>query len=202
MALIKCPECGKEISDKAISCPNCGNPMNSQSVKVAEVEKSEAYLCCPHCGSREIHAEKKGYSGGKALAGFFVTGSIGLLAGTISSRDVDVTCLACGKKTKAGELKTVYTGNYKKEFDSKLRELMCDIMALEDAHKLFLTQYGVTEEDWKKYNDNFNKEIEENKLSPEEREKLNGSINKFNNSGCMVLLITIVILSSLIVSFV
>ena len=26
MALIKCPECGKEISDKAASCPNCGCP--------------------------------------------------------------------------------------------------------------------------------------------------------------------------------
>lgn len=24
MALVKCPECGKEISDKASSCPNCG----------------------------------------------------------------------------------------------------------------------------------------------------------------------------------
>ena len=27
MALIKCPECGKERSDKALSCPNCGVPM-------------------------------------------------------------------------------------------------------------------------------------------------------------------------------
>lgn len=26
MALIICPECGKEISDKAISCPHCGCP--------------------------------------------------------------------------------------------------------------------------------------------------------------------------------
>jgi hypothetical protein len=26
MALIKCPECGKEISDKAASCPHCGIP--------------------------------------------------------------------------------------------------------------------------------------------------------------------------------
>ncbi len=25
MALIKCPECGKSISDKAIKCPNCGH---------------------------------------------------------------------------------------------------------------------------------------------------------------------------------
>lgn len=27
MALIKCPECGKEISDKAAACPNCGAPI-------------------------------------------------------------------------------------------------------------------------------------------------------------------------------
>ena len=27
MALIKCPECGKEISDKAKTCPNCGYPI-------------------------------------------------------------------------------------------------------------------------------------------------------------------------------
>lgn len=27
MALINCPECSKEISDKAISCPNCGYPL-------------------------------------------------------------------------------------------------------------------------------------------------------------------------------
>jgi DNA-directed RNA polymerase subunit RPC12/RpoP len=27
MALIKCSECGKEISDKAQSCPNCGCPV-------------------------------------------------------------------------------------------------------------------------------------------------------------------------------
>lgn len=29
MALINCPECGKEISDKAKSCPHCGNPMQA-----------------------------------------------------------------------------------------------------------------------------------------------------------------------------
>lgn len=27
MALMKCPECGKEISDKAMLCPNCGYPI-------------------------------------------------------------------------------------------------------------------------------------------------------------------------------
>ena len=29
MALIKCPECGKEISDKASACPNCGCPVSA-----------------------------------------------------------------------------------------------------------------------------------------------------------------------------
>lgn len=28
MAMIKCPECSKDISDKAASCPNCGVPIN------------------------------------------------------------------------------------------------------------------------------------------------------------------------------
>ncbi len=37
MALIKCSECGKSISDKAKACPNCGNP----------VEKE---LICSECG--------------------------------------------------------------------------------------------------------------------------------------------------------
>ena len=31
MALIKCPECGKQISDRAAACPNCGCPVNSNN---------------------------------------------------------------------------------------------------------------------------------------------------------------------------
>lgn len=30
MSLIKCPECGKEISDKAVSCPNCGYSLQNR----------------------------------------------------------------------------------------------------------------------------------------------------------------------------
>jgi phage FluMu protein Com len=29
MSLIKCQECGKEVSDKAFTCPHCGYPINS-----------------------------------------------------------------------------------------------------------------------------------------------------------------------------
>ena len=37
MALIKCSECGKSVSDKAKSCPSCGNPI-------------EKKLTCSECG--------------------------------------------------------------------------------------------------------------------------------------------------------
>lgn len=29
MALIKCPECGKEVSDSALICPQCGYPIKT-----------------------------------------------------------------------------------------------------------------------------------------------------------------------------
>lgn len=38
MAIIKCPECGRQISDKAPTCPNCG------------VEIAGKIIKCPHCG--------------------------------------------------------------------------------------------------------------------------------------------------------
>lgn len=38
MAMIKCPECGRQISDKAPVCPNCG------------VEIAGKIIRCPHCG--------------------------------------------------------------------------------------------------------------------------------------------------------
>lgn len=33
MALIKCPECTREVSDKAMQCPNCGCPISLDSSK-------------------------------------------------------------------------------------------------------------------------------------------------------------------------
>lgn len=33
MALIKCPECRKEISDKARECPHCGYPLGAGEFK-------------------------------------------------------------------------------------------------------------------------------------------------------------------------
>ena len=56
MALINCPECGKQISDKAVSCPNCGMPLSSipketnipEEQALVEVQQSnEQIIPCP-----------------------------------------------------------------------------------------------------------------------------------------------------------
>lgn len=44
MALVLCPTCGKEISDKAQSCPNCGAPLQSNNT-------SPAMRICGDCGT-------------------------------------------------------------------------------------------------------------------------------------------------------
>ena len=42
MALINCPECGKEISDRVIACPHCGFPMQEDKIQAYEqTAKSE-----------------------------------------------------------------------------------------------------------------------------------------------------------------
>ena len=33
MALTRCPECNKQVPDKAPACPNCGAPIGNQTVK-------------------------------------------------------------------------------------------------------------------------------------------------------------------------
>lgn len=41
MAMIKCPECGKEISDKAAACINCGCPIEKTDIQEKEREQED-----------------------------------------------------------------------------------------------------------------------------------------------------------------
>ena len=38
MALISCPECNSEISDKAQSCPKCGAPVSTSEVQSIRID--------------------------------------------------------------------------------------------------------------------------------------------------------------------
>ena len=62
MAIIKCPECGHQISDKAPTCPSCGVEIAGKVIRCPEC--GEIYFkeedLCPHChrptrGQTTIH---------------------------------------------------------------------------------------------------------------------------------------------------
>lgn len=41
MALIKCPDCGKMISDKSTMCIGCGRPMKQKEKSLREILESK-----------------------------------------------------------------------------------------------------------------------------------------------------------------
>lgn len=60
MALIKCPECGKEISDKAATCLNCGCPIKDSIIinsEIKEILKKERIHM-----AKEMKMERKVYA--------------------------------------------------------------------------------------------------------------------------------------------
>ena len=83
MGIIKCPDCGKEISDIAPTCPNCGRPMHSSSFSSEQPANSSSLnfyknilrvlslLCiifffCPvflvSCGNSSLETELSAYT--------------------------------------------------------------------------------------------------------------------------------------------
>ena len=51
MALIKCYECGKQISDAAPSCPGCGAPKKKEEEMDMSMRKISTHTPkCPLCG--------------------------------------------------------------------------------------------------------------------------------------------------------
>ena len=76
-----------------------------ENVKQAEVSSPVSYnqaydnqAKCPNCMSTSIHADKKGFGWGKSLAGGFMLGPLGLLAGGIGAKKIQVQCINCGYK--------------------------------------------------------------------------------------------------------
>ncbi len=58
---------------------------------------------CPKCKSENIIGGKQGFSGGKAALGAIAVGPLGLVAGSLGSSKVKLTCAECGLTWKAGE---------------------------------------------------------------------------------------------------
>ena len=73
----------------------------AEGLRQAEEERNN--IRCPECGSTSLSANKKGFGLGKAAVGGILTGGVGLLAGFIGSRKVEITCLNCGHRFAAGK---------------------------------------------------------------------------------------------------
>jgi Zn finger protein HypA/HybF involved in hydrogenase expression len=59
---------------------------------------------CPKCGSTQIHADKRGFKAGRAVAGTLIAGPLaGLATGGAGKNKVIITCLGCGHQFKPGE---------------------------------------------------------------------------------------------------
>ena len=67
--LIKCSDCGKEVSKNASACPHCGNPIS--------VDEIAGKPKCPNCKSTNIKKiSLRNKIGSAALIGVFSIGHI------------------------------------------------------------------------------------------------------------------------------
>ncbi len=66
MALIACPDCGKQVSSEAPTCPSCGRPIKQSRSSTPGVSAARV---CPHCGAQAV-GKVRGLQGvGEVLAG-------------------------------------------------------------------------------------------------------------------------------------
>lgn len=68
MALIKCSECSKEVSDKAQSCPNCGSPIAAENLTLTLTGFPRRYI-----GSKAVDVLLNGSPVGSVDKGSTVT---------------------------------------------------------------------------------------------------------------------------------
>lgn len=68
MALIKCSECSKEVSEKAQSCPNCGSPIAAENLTLTLTGFPRRYI-----GSKAVDVLLNGTPVGSVDKGSTVT---------------------------------------------------------------------------------------------------------------------------------
>ena len=65
---------------------------------------------CPKCNPNQLTANKKGFSGKKAVVGGLLTGGIWLLPWIIGINTVKITCLVCSNEFKPVEGRNEFNG--------------------------------------------------------------------------------------------
>lgn len=80
MALMKCPECAREVSDKAAACPGCGHPIaaaarNGRAIhggNVADIAKTGGKVATTWLLAGQVHWIVRGLVAVVAVLGLFL----------------------------------------------------------------------------------------------------------------------------------
>lgn len=122
MAMMFCPECGKQISDRAESCINCGYPINQYFIENNLVREWESKQVCPECQKvNRIEKEyceecgnklKKEVLEKKKFTGIYTTDIFGLKTEVYCPRCKSSNCSHYSEEIVIpGKTKTRYTAN-------------------------------------------------------------------------------------------
>ncbi len=87
MALITCPACGKQISDRAVSCPHCGEPIQGQE-PMMEYQQQEPVQQYDESGDNN---NRKYIAPLAIFAGVLLAVLVGVIAYNKGAKNVDET---------------------------------------------------------------------------------------------------------------
>ena len=89
---------------------------------------------CPKCYSTQIHADKRGFKTGRAIAGGLITGNIlvTMASGGIGMNKIELTCLKCGHKFKPGEGGQITQNTFSSQ---EIREFESHVIKPEESEK-------------------------------------------------------------------
>ena len=76
-----CPNCGKELSDQAVTCPGCGHPLRPRSDPPAGPRARRAGpspSCCASCSARSACTGSTSGKVGTGIAMIFTLGGLGI----------------------------------------------------------------------------------------------------------------------------
>ena len=146
MALVKCPECGKEISDKAVSCPNCGCPILKNNDSDCNVNEEKIPII-----ARKINTDKpltKKFFSNPRNKKFFILGIIIVVVVIIVVAVININNQ--NKQNKQNEI-------YKADFASIENVMELSQMDIEDVYSQISTSwYEAIDKGW-----DFNNHIKE-----------------------------------------
>lgn len=92
MALVKCEECGNDMSDRAKACPSCGRENNFIFCRECGKKLSSRAFICPECGcainanaisTNNVEDDKHGIAVAGVICSFLVP-LLGLIFGIIA----------------------------------------------------------------------------------------------------------------------